>query len=63
MIGADIDRIEFRHLRCGEGDGVGGETKTGLRRKDIGAARQIFLDDVVLGGALQLFAGYALLIG
>ena len=52
MIGAEIDRIPFRHFRRRERDHVGGEPERRFRRKDVGPAREIFLDDVVLRRAL-----------
>ena len=63
VIGADIDRIPFRHFLGREQDHVLGQPHRRRRRKHIGAARQIFLDDVVLRRALQLGARHALLVG
>ena len=63
MVGADIHRIPLGNFAVGEGDDVGGQLQRRLRRKDIGAARQIFLDDVVLRRAGQRRAGRALLFG
>ncbi len=54
MVGADIDRVPFRHFAIGEGHHVGGQTQGGFGREDVGAAREIFLDDIVLGGAGQI---------
>ena len=56
VIGAHVHRIPFRHLPGGEQDRVLGQPHRGRRREHIGAAREIFLDDVVLGGAVQLAA-------
>jgi len=63
MIGADIHGIPFRQIACGKGNHIGGEFQGGPGRKHMGAAREIFLDDVVLGGAGQLVAWNALPIG
>ena len=53
MVGAEIDRIPFRQFGGGEGDGVGRQAQRRPGREDIGAAGEIFLDDVVLRRALQ----------
>ncbi len=63
VIGADIHRIPFRHFAGGEQHDVLGEPHGGRRRKHMGAAREIFLDDVVLDRALELVARHALLVG
>ncbi len=63
MIGADVDRIELRAFLRGEENEVLGEAQRLRRRKHVRAARQIFLDDVVLRRALQLRARRALLLG
>jgi hypothetical protein len=56
VIAADVHRIPFRHPleHVGEGDGVGDQRSDGFGREDVGAARQIFLDDVVLRRACSL---------
>ena len=56
MVGADVHRVPARHLLGREQDDVLGETQRRGGRKHMGAAREIFLDDVVLGGALQTIA-------
>ena len=63
MIGADIDRIPLRHFFGREQDHVLAQPHRGRRRENIGAARQIFLDDVVLRRALQGGARHALFVG
>ena len=63
MIGADVDRIPFRNLFGREQDHVLDQPHRRRGRKHVGAARQIFLDDVVLDGALQRCARRALLVG
>ena len=62
MIGADIHRIPFRHLARREQDGVLDEPHRRRGRKDVGPAREIFLHDVVLRGALEIGARRALLV-
>ena len=56
------DRVEPRHFGRAELDGVRDQAKRGLRRPDPGAARRVFLEDVVLDGAGQLLARHALLL-
>ena len=63
VIRAHVDRIPFRHLAGGEQDHVLGEPHGRRGRKHIGAAREVFLDDVVLCCALQLGARRALFVG
>ena len=63
MIGADVHRVPLRRLAGAEQDQVLGQPERGVGRKHIGAARQIFLDDVVLGRALKLAARRALFVG
>ena len=53
MVRADVDRIPLGHLGDGVGDGVAGKAQARCRWKDISSAREIFLDDIVLRGALQ----------
>ena len=62
MVGAHVHRVPFRQFRGREQDHVLGQPHGGRRREHVGAAREIFLDDVVLGGALQGAAVYALLV-
>ena len=63
MVGADVHRVPLRRLARTEQDEVLGEPQRRPRRKDIGAARKIFLDDVVLRRALQRGSRGALLVG
>ncbi len=63
MIGADVHRIPLRHFLGREQDHVPGQPHRRRRRKHIGAARQIFLDDVVLGRAGEFLPRHALLVG
>ena len=63
VIGADVHRVPLRHLAVGEGDHVGGEPQRRLGREDVGAAGEVFLDDVVLRRALRAWRVDALLLG
>ena len=63
MIGADVHRIPFRQFGRGEDRHVLDQPHGRRRRKHIGAARQILLDDVVLDRAGQRRARRALLVG
>ena len=63
MVGADVHRIPFRQFGRGEDRHVLDQPHRRRRRKHVGAARQIFLDDVVLDRALQRGARRALLVG
>src|SRR5262249_52168487 len=63
VIGAHVHRIPLRQLARREQDHVPGQPHGGAGRKYVGAARQVFLDYVVLGRALQVAALDALLVG
>ena len=63
MVGADIHRIPLRRLSVAPGDHVRDQLHRWLGREHISAAREVFLDDVVLGGAAQLLAVIAALVG
>ena len=63
VVAADVGRVPARHLVDGEGDHVGDQPHRGLRREGVGAAREVLLDDVVLGRALQLGAVDPVLLG
>jgi hypothetical protein len=51
VIAADRDRVPLRHLAFAERDDVGDDPQRRLRRKDVGAAGGVLLEDVVLEGA------------
>ena len=51
MVGADVHRIPLRQFGRGEDRHVLDQPHRRRRRKHVGAARQIFLDDVVLDRA------------
>ncbi len=53
VVGTDVHRVPFRQVLAGIGGDIGDHPQAGRGRADIGAARQVFLDDVVLHGALQ----------
>ena len=50
-------------MLAGIGGNIGDQAQGWLRRQDIGSARQVFLDDVVLNGALQFRNIRALFLG
>ena len=53
VIGTHVHRVPFRQVLLRISGHIGDHAKRGLRRRDIGPAREVFLDDVVLHGALQ----------
>ena len=55
--------FQLRHLVDAEGDHVGDQPHRGLGREGVGAAREVLLDDVVLGRARQLRALDPVLLG
>ena len=57
VVGADVDRIPLRDVLDRVGDHVGDQPHRGRGREGVGAAREELLDDVVLGGALELLLG------
>ena len=63
VVGADVDRVPARDLVDREGDHVGDQPHRRLRREGVGAPREVLLDDVVLGRALERGALDALLVG
>ena len=63
MVGADVHRVPLRRLADAEENKVLGQPQRRAGREHIRAARQIFLDDVVLRRALQAGARRALFVG
>ena len=63
VIGADVDRVPLGHVLDRVGDRVGDQPHARTRRERIGAAAQVLLEDVVLGRALELVLGDALILG
>ncbi len=63
MVGADVHRVPLRQFARGEDRDVLDQPHRGRRRKHVSAARQIFLDDVVLDGAGEGGARRTLLVG
>ena len=63
VVAADVDRVPARDLVHREGDHVGDQPHRGPRREGVGAAREVLLDDVVLGRAAERGAVDALLVG
>ena len=54
--------LKSRHLTSAVGDQIGGQAHRRARREDVGAARDVLLQDVVLDGALELARRHALLL-
>ena len=48
VVGADVDRVPLRDRVDGVGDHVADQAHRGLGREDVGPAREVLLDDVVL---------------
>ncbi len=63
VVATDIGRVPLGDVFDRIGDDVGDQTHRWRGRKDVGAARQVFLEDVVLRGALQLRRRGALPLG
>ena len=63
VVAADVGRVPARHLVDAEGDHVGDQAQAGLGREGVGAAREVLLDDVVLGRAGEGGAIDATLLG
>ena len=53
VIGTHVHRVPFGQVFTGVGGDVRDHTKRWFWRADVSAARQVFLDNVVLHGALQ----------
>ncbi len=53
VVGADVDGIPLRHVLDRVGHGVGDQPHRRAGREGVGPARQVLLDDVVLGRALE----------
>ena len=63
VVGADIDRVPGGCFTDREKDRVRRQPERGPGRKNVGAARQVLLDDVVLDGPLERLAGHAAPVG
>ena len=63
VVGTDVHRVPFRQVFARIGGHIRNHPQAGARRADIGAAREVFLDDVVLHRALQLGDIRALFLG
>ena len=63
MVGTHVHRVPFRQVLAGIGGDVGDHPQRRFRRADIGAAREVFLDEVVLHRALELGDIRALFLG
>ena len=53
VVGADVDRVPLRDVLDRVGDHVGDQPQRRRGREGVGAAREVLLDDVVLGRALE----------
>lgn len=53
VVGTDVHRVPFGHISIAILGHVGDHLQAGLGRADIGAAAEVFLDQIVLHGALQ----------
>jgi hypothetical protein len=63
VVAADVDRVPARNIVDAERDRVRDQPHRGLGREGVRAAREVFLDDVVLGRPLELGAVDAVLLG
>ncbi len=63
VVAGDRDRIPLRHPLGAERDDVGRQAQRRCRGIDVGAARGVLLEDVVLDGAAEALPGDALLLG
>ena len=54
VVAADVDGVPLRHLVDRVGDDVSDQPQRVLGREHVGAAGEVLLDDVVLGGAREL---------
>jgi hypothetical protein len=62
VVAADADRVEAGQFAGAVGHEVRREAQGGTRRVDVGAARDVLLEDVVLSGAGDAILWYALLL-
>jgi len=63
VIAGDADRVPARDFLPAVGKDIGDEAHGGFGREDVGAAGDVFLEDVVLDRAAQLIRAHALLLG
>ena len=63
VITRHADAVEFRHLLGRVGKDVGHDAHRGLGRINVGVPHHVFLEDVVLDGAVELVRRNALLLG
>ena len=62
VIAADRDRVPLRHVALAEREDVGDDAERRFRRVDVGAARDVLLQHVVLHGAGERRWRHALLL-
>ncbi len=63
VIAADRDRVPRRQFRGAIGKQIGDQAHRGRGRKDVGAARHVLLEDVVLDRAPDLVGRHPLFLG
>ncbi len=63
VVAADVDRVPLGDVVDRVADHVGRQAERGHRREHVRAPRQVLLDDVVLGRALELGDVHTLLLG
>ena len=63
MVAADADRVELGRVAYAEGEQVRRQPQRRPGRVDVGAARDVLLQHIVLGGAHHLAGRHALLLG
>src|SRR2546427_11538161 len=63
VVTRDRDRVPARKPLLAVGEQIGRESHRWPRRKYVGAPGGVFLQDVVLDGAVEAIPGYALLLG
>lgn len=63
VVAADVHRVPLGRLLVAPGDHVADQAQGRPRRIDVGAAGEILLDEIVLGGALQGRPVGALFVG
>ena len=63
VIAGDRNRVEFRHVRRGEGENIGDDPHRGGGRVDIGVADHELFENVVLNGSRKRRHGHALFLG
>ncbi len=63
VVSRDRDGVPPRHALAAKGEGVGDESHGRFRRKDVGPAGDVLLQDVVLHGTGEFLGRHALALG